>query len=229
MFRNIICCVIAVSTATLLPDQSLAQTKEQQMDALLATYQFYADAKDRAEAVPRLVAIWQGISDCVDAVDVGASDASVCVARVHQTCVAGDWTDFGQRPCWDDEFFAWRAERKEVLAALKEQIRKEAADGPESFPKISADQDYSADHLFDLLQQSDAAADKFAELNCAIEVGVLGYDPNRGTPPLNAINTSYACPIDAEALQAWRYIRWNWSYRIDAGMAKSRAKKGAKP
>lgn len=178
------------------------------MDRLLLQYPYYADAKDRAEAMPRLLTMWQGISDCVAKANVWQTDLSSCVAQVHEACATGDFTDWGQRPCWDDEIFAWKAERQQTRAELEAAIRKNAADHPEYYPKLGPDDDYRPDAMIALLVQYDAAADKIADLTCSMEVGTQGYDPNRGTPSLNAINTVYSCPIDLEAERVWRYLRW---------------------
>ena len=46
--------MFAISIGTLLPDRSLARTREQHMEALLATYPIYADAKIGPKLFPDL-------------------------------------------------------------------------------------------------------------------------------------------------------------------------------
>lgn len=178
------------------------------MDQLLSQDPGYATPRDRAEALPPLLAMWQEIGDCLAKVNVWETDLQTCVTQVHDRCLNQDLSDQSQRDCWAQERFAWAAQRLQTRAELVAHIRKNAAESPEFYPKIGPDADYSAEGLIARLAQFDAAADKAADLTCAMEVTTQGYDPNRQTPPLTALNTDFSCPIDLAADRIWRYLRW---------------------
>ena len=127
-----------------------------------------------------------------------------CVGRLK-----GGPTDINQRACWDDEIFAWKLVRQDALGRLVSIVETDAKASPESYPKISAEEDYSGDHIVRNLRAFDAEADKVSKRVCGIEVGLQGFDPNRGAIPPNAINTGYFCGIDQDADVVRRYLLWS--------------------
>lgn len=196
--------------AIVLANVACAEAPDTRMDRLLATFPAFEDAQLRKEELPAIMEVWRDAQACVAAVKPNKTDLGPCVERVHEACLGrmGSTSWSADRDCWDIEIFAWMLLRQDARENLIARVEAQATASPEFFPKLSDDEDYSAAHLTDEIRRYDLEADQFNEMACGIDVGLMGYDPERQTIPLTAIDRSYSCGVEAQASVLRTYLGW---------------------
>lgn len=201
---------VACLAVVALPQALLAETSDTRMDRLLATFPAFEDAQLRKEELPAIMEVWRDAQACVAAVKPHETDLQACVARVHETCLGRTepGAAFADRDCWDMEIFAWMLLRQDARENLIARVEAQATASPEFFPRLSEEEDYGAAHLTDEIRRYDLEADQFNEMACGIDVGLIGYDPERQTIPLTAIDRSYSCGVEAQASVLRTYLKW---------------------
>lgn len=201
---------IPVIATILIANMAAAETPEIRMDRLLATFPAFKDPETRKQELPAILEVWRDARACVAGVDPRGADMKACVARVHEACLGrtGSETAFAERDCWDREVFAWMLLRQDAREDLIARIESRAAASPEVCPKLSDDEDYSAAHLADEIRRYDLVAERLNEMACGIDIGLMGYDPDRQTIPLMAIDRTYSCGIEAQVSVVRTYLGW---------------------